>query len=368
MKIIQIITIGSELYGAQRHVIDLCVRLQSEGHEVVLLLGSAGKMSLYAESLGINTIILKHLKRTIHPYHDISGVVELVHLFREIKPDVVASHSSKAGILARIAAWWLDIPNTFTAHGWSFAEGIPLINRKMFQWIEKIIGLLSCKIITVSEADKNYALQLGVVSAKKMEVIHYGINPPVPIQRFSIVADKPLVMVMPARFQAQKDHETLINALLPLKSLNWQLYLLGDGELMPSIREKVSYHGLSDKIFFEGAVNNVPDYLQKADLFLLITNWEGLPISILEAMSYKLPIIASDVAGVKEEVLNGVNGFLVPRKDSISITSAISTFYNNRVMLNSMGEKSWLHFQTHFTIDIMTQRTLGLYCQIANKK
>ncbi len=72
---------------------------------------------------------------------------------------------------------------------------------------------------------------------------------------------------------------------------------------------------MSDKVFFEGAVNNVPDYLQKADVFLLITNWEGLPISILEAMSYGLPVIASDVAGVKEEVLDGVNGFVVPRKD-----------------------------------------------------
>jgi glycosyltransferase involved in cell wall biosynthesis len=124
---------------------------------------------------------------------------------------------------------------------------------------------------------------------------------------------------------------------------------------------------LSDKIFFEGAVDNVPEYLQQADVFLLISNWEGLPISILEAMSYGLPVIASDVAGVKEEVLDGVNGFVVPRKDAQSITSAISALYYDRQMALAMGEQSRERFEKYFTIDLMIKRTIQLYKDLAGK-
>ncbi len=239
MKVIQVITLGNELYGAQRHVIDLCLSLKSEGHEVILVIGNTGKMHEYALKLGIETHVLKHLKRSIHPFHDFMGIIELIQLFKKLNPDVVASHSSKAGILARIAAWYLKIPNTFTAHGWSYAEGIPFLNRKIYQIIEKLIGCISWKIITVSEADKHFALKQGVVKASKMTVVHYGIIPPVTVQKsIKYAPNLPLNLVMAARFHAQKDHETLIKALIPLKDYHWRLFLLGDGELILPIKEK----------------------------------------------------------------------------------------------------------------------------------
>jgi glycosyltransferase involved in cell wall biosynthesis len=365
MKVIQIITLGHELYGAQRHVIDLCLSLQAEGHEVILLIGNAGKMEEYAQAIGIKTYVLKHLKRAIHPYHDFAGVLELIQLFKELKPDLVASHSSKAGILARIAAWWLKIPNTFTVHGWSFAEGSGVVARKTYQVIEKLTGLISDKIIVIAKADEEYALQLRVIKPTKMALIYHGIRPP---DDFDKSADnESFVMVMAARFQAQKDHETLIEALIPLRDMNWQLYLLGDGELLHTMKEKVKKAGLLGKVFFEGAVDNVPEYLKKADVFLLITNWEGLPLSILEAMAHGLPVIATDVAGIKEEVINGVNGFLVPRKNAQSITSAIANLYHNRTMTIDMGKKSKERFEKYFTIDLMTSRTLALYRELTKK-
>jgi glycosyltransferase involved in cell wall biosynthesis len=239
------------------------------------------------------------------------------------------------------------------------------VARKIYQVIEKIIGFISCKIIVIAKADEEYALQLGVVARSKMVLIYHGIRPPAAFVK--PVDYKSFVMVMAARFQAQKDHETLINALIPLRNMDWQLYLLGDGELMPNIRDQVNRAGLLDKIFFEGAVDNVLDYLKKADAFLLITNWEGLPLSILEAMAHGLPVIATNVAGVKEEVINEVNGFLVPRKDTQSVTLAISTLYKNRKMALEMGKKSKERFEKHFTIDMMTSRTIDLYKELSKK-
>ena len=90
-------------------------------------------------------------------------------------------------------------------------------------------------------------------------------------------------------------------------------------------------------------------------------------MSILEAMAHGLPVIATDVAGIKEEVIDEVNGILVPRKDSQSITRAISTLYNNRQMAAEMGKKSKERFEQHFTLEMMTSRTLNLYQELTKK-
>ena len=365
MRIIQVITLGHELYGAQRHVIDLCESLIEDGHEVFLMTGSSGKMVSQARSLGLQTIQLRHLVRSINPYHDLLGIIELVSYFKSIKPDVVASHSSKAGILVRIAAWWLNIPNTFTVHGWAFAEGSGFVSRKMYQWIEKIIGWISCKVIVIAESDRQYALKLKVIDADKMRLIYHGIEAPKADQQSTNPRKEPFTMVMSARFQLQKDHGTLIEALLPLKELPWKLYLLGDGELLPKVKQKVAELGLTEKVFFEGAVDNVPDYLQRADVFLLITNWEGLPLSILEAMSHGLPVIATDVAGIKEEVWSGENGFLVPRKGVAEVTEAIRNLYSSQQLRAVMGLKSKEIFNVKFRKEQMAKRTIELYQEIA---
>lgn len=367
MRIIQVITLGNELYGAQRHVLDLSESLKAQGHEVILLLGTSGKTENAARSIGLQTYILNHLKRPIQPIHDILGIIELIKLFKELKPDIVASHSSKAGILVRIAAWWLGIPNTFTVHGWSFAEGSAFLSRKFFQVIEKMIGWISCKVIVIAESDRQYALQLGILKSSQMKLIYHGIRLPEVDNTLLLKKNEKFTMVMAARFQAQKDHDTLIAALVPLKKNPWQLFLLGDGELMTDIKNKVKEEGLNDKIHFEGAVDNVADYLVKADVFLLITNWEGLPISILEAMSYSLPVIASNVAGVKEEIEHFTNGILVPRKGVKEVTDAINLLYSDEELRRNMGKKSKEIFDQKFRIDVMTKETLQLYEEIQNE-
>ena len=364
MKIIQVITLGHELYGAQRHVLDLCESLKKEGHDVILLTGNTGKMDSYARAIGIKTIQLTHLKRSINPYHDFLGIIELAKIFIKLKPDVIASHSSKAGILVRLVAWWLRIPNTFTVHGWSFAEGSGFLNRKIYQFIEKIIGKISCKVIVIADADRQFALKMGVIDANKMKLIYHGIKVPNDVSEVNREQNALFTMVMSARFQSQKDHETLIYALVPLKHLPWQLFLLGDGVLLDEIKQKVEELGLGDKIYFEGAVDNVTEYLQKAHLFLLITNWEGLPLSILEAMAHSLPIIATDVAGIKEEVWHGKNGFLVSRKDRQEVTEAIRTLYFDRGLRTEMGKKAKEIFNLRFRMDLMTEKTIELYREI----
>lgn len=363
MKVIQIITLGHEIYGAQKHVLELSHELQKDGHEVLVIVGTKGAMTDWLQQRNIRYIVLKNLKRSLNPFYDIICIFKLITLFKKENPNIVSSHSSKAGIISRIAAWWCKIPNTFTAHGWSFAEGIPQPNRTIFLWIERLIGIISYKIIAVAELEREYGIRQRVASPHKIVTIHYGVN-----KKYSDnktlekrKTTSPFVITMVAGFRPQKDHNTLFKALHELQKLNWILYLLGDGELETEIKKLVHELGLEQRVKFEGAVSNVEDYLIKTDLMVLTTNWEGLPISILEGLSFGLPIIATDVAGVREEVIDGYNGITVKRGDWLSVKNAIDKIYHNQELRVLYGKNSYILFDEYFTIQAMYTKTINLY-------
>lgn len=363
MKIIQIITLGHEIYGAQKHVLELSWELQKDGHEVLVVVGTQGAMTDWLKQKNIRYIVIKSLKRSLNPFYDIICIFKLIKLFKDERPDIISSHSSKAGIVTRIAAWWCKIPNTFTAHGWSFAEGIPQPNRTFFLWIERVIGFISYKIIAVAEVEREYGIKKRVASPDKIVTIHYGINKKYSYNKSFEKSEtqSPFVITMVAGFRPQKDHATLLKALQDLQKFDWVLYLLGDGELEGEIKRLAHYLKIEHRIKFEGAVSNVEDYLIKTDLMVLTTNWEGLPISILEGLSYGLPIIATDVAGVKEEVIDGYNGKTVKRGDWLSVKKAIEELFHNQELRILYGKNSRILFEECFTTQAMYKKTISLY-------
>jgi len=355
--------------GAQKHVIDLCTRLHSQNNEVTVLTGSEGILTSQLESAGIPCEVLNHLKRPISPIQDIQFYRELKKRLKELAPDIVAAHSSKAGIVSRLVCNSLGIPNTFTVHGWSFADGVPYLRRRMFIGIEKIVGKFSDQLITVSEADRELGLKYGIVSPDKITTVHNGVLPAnIAISPKKLAEDVPLKMVMVARFQAQKDHATLVKSLASLKHLNWQLTFLGDGDKEEEIKMLVEKNDLSEKISFEGSVNNVYDYLEQSNLFLLITNWEGFPLTILEGMAHALPVIASDVGGVKEAIQEGQNGFTVPRGDIQKLKEKIQLLCEDKNLYEQMSEKSFVMYNENYTLQKMCEKIFKIYTQTCNSK
>ncbi len=365
MRIIQVITIGHELYGAQKHVLDLSQALAKHGHKVLVVVGSLGRLSEELEKAGVAVKHIPSLQRSINPKTDWRCLSQLRQCFAQFKPDLVASHSTKAGILARVACYLDSIPNTFTAHGWSFESGVPFLRRNAFRLIEKFVGMLSCKIITCSEIGKEFALDAGVGTPQKIQPIHYGVD--------DLGKDFPrnkqnvFTMTMVAGFREQKDHTTFLNALAKLKHLDWQVFLLGEGSLLPDAKQLVKDNHLENRIFFEGAVSDVPRYLSMTDLQVLITNWEGLPISILEGLSFSLPSLASDVSGVREEVIHDYNGLTVPQADVDATAAAIETLISNPDRLADYSNAARALFEKNFTFEAMFSKTLALYEELAGQ-
>ena len=228
MKIAYLITRMDELGGAQIHVRDMSLWMKGQGHEVSVLTGSFGKVTDFLEEQGVKVYEIPDLERAIHPAKDWKAFSQIRDVLKKAKPDLLSCHSSKAGMLGRLAARAEKVKVIFTAHGWAFTDGVPTVQRNIYKVLEKVTGYFSDHIITVSEYDRDLALKNHIVNADKITAIHNGMpeRPAV----FHAIKDGPTRLMMVARIGPQKDHETLLRALATLKDLSWTLDLVGGGD------------------------------------------------------------------------------------------------------------------------------------------
>ncbi|MCW8194222.1 glycosyltransferase family 4 protein [Proteobacteria bacterium 005FR1] len=371
MKIAYVITRSDEVGGAHIHVRDLSVWLRQRGHEVkVFVGGDKGAFIDILEIAAVDYRTLRHMKRPISPIDDVLAVRELAEALESFEPDVVSAHSAKAGVIARLACRRADLPCIFTAHGWSFTSGVKWPASFIYRSLEKLLAPLSRHIVTVCENDRQLALDKKVADPDKLVTIHNGM-PQLPVgQGFNPGAGKSNdvpVLIMVARFEDQKDHGTLIEALATLTDLPWELQLVGDGPLVNDIRDLAQELGIAERIDFLGRRLDVPELLRRADIFVLSTNWEGFPRSILEAMRAGLPVVATEVAGVPEAVEDGVTGYLVPARDVTVLAERIRRLIDSQSLRRDFGERAHACFVDKFTFTRMAEATLELYEMTAAK-
>lgn len=367
MKIVYVITRSDAIGGAHVHVRDLACALLQRGHEVTVLVGGRGPFTGELEVRGVPYRSLVHLVRPIRPGTDLRGAVELRRALAELRSDLVSTHSSKAGWLGRMAARSLGIPVVFTAHGWAFTEGVPERERRLYALAERLAAPFADRIITVSEYDRELALRYRVACAKKLVRVHNGMPDIDPAYR-SRPGVQPPTLVMVARFEPQKDHLTLFRALTELRELSWELELIGDGPLWETMRVEAQRLGLGERVAFLGARKDVAERLGKAQAFVLVSNWEGFPRSILEAMRAGLPVVASDVGGVREAVVDGETGFLVPRGDVAILCDRLRRLLQDPGMRVRMGTAGRRRYERHFTFEQMLDKTLKVYEEVVGKK
>src|SRR5690606_16304848 len=173
MRIAYLITTSQPIGGAQVHVRHLATRLHEVGHDVTVLVGGEPSGTPLVNS--INVRYLSALRRPINPLFDVRAYAQIREVLRELRPDLLSTHSSKAGWLGRLAGNSLRIPTIFTAHGWAFSEGIQQPGRTVYLCAERVVAPLASKIITVSEYDRNLALRYQVAMPDKLVTVHNGV-------------------------------------------------------------------------------------------------------------------------------------------------------------------------------------------------
>ncbi|MEO6021857.1 MAG: glycosyltransferase, partial [Burkholderiales bacterium] len=256
----------------------------------------------------------------------------------------------------------------FTAQGWAFTEGIAERSRRLAVFLERRAAKFSDAIICVSEYDRRLALELGVADEGLLTLIHNGVPDVAPDLQSNGISGNVLRIVSVARLDAPKDHMLLLDALMMVSDISWELELIGDGPLTNEVQRKAHDLGLSDRVVFSGLCNDVPQRLARADVFVLISEWEGLPLSVLEAMRAQLPVIASDVGGVAESVTEGKTGFLVPKGNKAVLALRLKHLMCDRPQRQQMGREGRKVFEREFSFEIMYRRTQDVYRKVLGQE
>jgi glycosyltransferase involved in cell wall biosynthesis len=350
----------AEVGGAQTYVASLLPALAGR-FDVVVAAHGPGPLRAAAAEAGVRFVGLEHVRRSINPWRDVAGFVELVRLLRRERPDILHASSSKAGILGRLAAVAAGVPiRIFTVHGWAFAAHSGLAS-SAYRWADRLARPLTTVTICVSENERAAGVRAGTCSAERTVVIRNAVRLDGPPRARDDRA-RPLLVAV-GRLKAPKDFVTLVRALALLRPGSFDALIVGEGPDRPALEDEVRRLGLEDRVRFVGERHDVPDLLAAADAFVLSSFSEGLPVSVLEAMAAELPVVASRVGGMPELVLDGVTGLLVEPGDPDELAAALDRIVADRDLRRSLGIAGRSFAESHFDPDSFSRAHVDLYAE-----
>lgn len=323
------------------------------------------------------------IDRKINPVNNLKSILQMVKLFKKIKPDLVHVHTPVAAVLGRIAAKIAGVPTIiYTAHGFYFHEGMSLRKYQFYFNIEKFIGrYFTDYIFTQSEEDYNTAVQNNFLKDSKNYLhISNGIDIDRAFNYESIDQEKlihlkqelsiqsnDVVVSFIGRLVKEKGILDLLESYDKLVSENVKFIIIGD--LPESERDNetvklINKYRKEKNIIFTGQISNINEYLAISDIYCLPSYREGMPRSIIEAMSMKNAIIATDIRGSREEVINNETGFLVPLQASKYIANKIDELVNDKDKLNGFKESSYIRAKKNYNEVNVVQKQLDVFNKV----
>ena len=316
-----------ELGGAQEVAMQVVAGLDRSRFKPVLIAGPGGLLTEEARALeGVDIHIVPSLLREIHPLKDLLALRELACLFRRLRPKIVHTHSSKAGILGRLAAWFAGVPCILhTIHGYGVTPSQPLWVRGALIALEWTVGRVTTHWIAVSHADRRQGLEWGLFSTSQVSIVRPGIDP----APFAAPIDSAERDRLRAALGIGPDHLLVgtVSCLKPQKSPEdfmrvaervcqrlpmARCVVVGDGALRSKVEALVRAQGIEERVTFLGWRRDVASLLKTFDVFVLTSHWEGLPCVLLEARASRIPVVATRVGGAAEAIAEPAQGTLYP--------------------------------------------------------
>jgi len=364
-RILYVITQGA-WGGAQRYVFDLATK-SSDDFEVALAVGEFDKPHDLQEKLlqfpNIKLLNLKHLRRSISPWHDMMAVLELVSIYKNAEPDIVHLNSSKAGVIGSLAKVYYSIffPHhsikiIYTVHGWVFKEPSSKLIKEMYFWAEKITARWKKKIIVLSKEEEKIAVVDLGLKTEKLSLIPLGIDS-IKFLDQSVAVDflsKKLncnfgdikIVGTIANLFHTKGLDVLVNAVNKIKEKaqgKVKFVIIGDGPEKENLVSLIKIYNLENEILLAGSITDASKYLPAFDLFILPSRKEGLPYTLLEAGQAQLPIIATEVGGVPSLIKDKVNGLLIKPEDPTALANALEYAIEHPEEMRVMANKPLEH-------------------------
>lgn len=391
MKILHIIT-RLDRGGSAEVVLNLVSGLKEKGHDVFLAVGPTvepqADIKLFSKNTNITVSYIKSLRRDINPFWDIPAFFEILKLIKKIKPDILHTHTSKAGFLGRIAGRLAGVKTVVhTPHGHIFYGYYNSLISRIFIYLEKLASRFCDKIITLTEIEKREYIKEGVADKEKIISIPCGID----IDRFTQLEGKSHLSLLTGftlnkdksirnklgisadakvigwvgRLEPVKDCECFLRACHLIKKdlPDAKFLIVGDGPLRKEMEELALSLALKNDAIFLGFRNDMPEIMNSIDVLVHTPLNEGLGRVLLEAFVCEKPVVAADVGGIPEIVKHGINGFLVPSKDYISTAREAVKILKDNPLGQRLG-RAGREMANGFSIKKMIEKTNKLYKEL----
>jgi glycosyltransferase involved in cell wall biosynthesis len=354
---------GQQRAGLEVHVAAACLRVPDFERDLVQL-----------ESQGIGVTRISML-REVAPINDWRRVAELRALLRRVRPDIVHTHSSKAGVLGRWASLREGIgvrvhtPHTFA---FLFAGMFSAPRRAFYRKLERWLCARTARIIAVSKGEARTIAGSGVVPEGRLRVIENGIDAR-PLREAQALgrgeldfSDAAPLLFCAGLLNVAKGQDLLVEALATPGLERVQCALAGEGELRPQLEARIAALGLSGRVRLLGFRPDVPALLASADLVVLPSRWEGMPYVLLEAMASARPILATPVDGARELIARGKCGRVARAISAPALADELRALIalprEERALMGRAGRAC---VEQHYTLERMVEGTIAVYREIA---
>lgn len=341
-----------ELGGAQQNTLFTVSHLDPSRFRPVLITGEPGLLDEEARKLaGVEFHRIPSLVRAIRPLSDLRALLALAWLLRRLKPAIVHTHSSKAGILGRLAARLAGVPVIIhSIHGFGFTRYQSAPVRRLLIALECLAAKVTSRFFAVSEANRRLGVELGFFPESRCAVIRSGVDV-ASIRRLEVDTTakkrelglepgRPLVgMVAPMKPQKAPLDFVRVAAKVAARRPDTQFLFVGDGELREAMEAEIARLDLAKSFRLAGWRRDVPAVMRCLDVFVLTSLWEGLPRVYLEALAGGVPVVGTRVDGAAEVVQDGVNGYLLAPGDVQGIADRVISLLANPTMAADMGRK-----------------------------
>ena len=368
--------------GAQQNTLFTCEdQHRDHGDEVTLITGPAlgpeGSLMDRARQCGFRIVEMDSMRRSIHPWRDWQAYRQLIRVLRELKPDIVHTHSSKAGIIGRAAAAKLGIPVVHTIHGASFHRGQSALAFRLYQMLERYAARWTDAFISVCDSLTAQYVAAGVASEDEFTTVYSGmevepfLNPPRPREEVRSelgLSDEHVAIAKVGRLFHLKGHEYLIQAARRVvdQHPNVRFVLIGDGILRQQFEQQIADLGLTEHFILTGLVppDRIPELINACDIVAHTSVWEGLARVLPQGLLAGKPVVSYDIDGAPEVVLNGKTGFLVPVESIGTLADALTILVGSPESRDEMGQAGRERCREIFCHRFMTERIREVYQRV----
>jgi glycosyltransferase involved in cell wall biosynthesis len=378
MKIVHIITrliIG----GAQENTLLSCEGQHRLGHEVTLLtgppLGPEGSLMYRAEAAGYRVEVIDEMRRAMLPVKDYLSYQKLIARLKQLSPDVVHTHSSKAGIIGRWAAHRAGVPKiVHTIHGLAFTASTSRLVNGFYKFCERHTAPITDKIVCVADAMRDQSMEANIGSRDQYVTVYSGmetapfVNPPVPRETVRDswgIRDDDVMVGTIARLFHLKGHEDLLDVAPQLcaKHPKLRFFWVGDGLLRGEFEQRIAAMGLKDRFILTGLVkpDKIPQLVNAMDILAHPSRREGLARALPQGSLAGIPTITYDIDGAKEGVIDGKTGFVHPPFDKSAFADSISRLVEDEGLRQRMGRAGRQFALSRFDAQVMVNDLEKVY-------